>query len=129
MNGQIRLTEQGEVIQGKYKDAHVGRWHMENFVAASLEASLLNQTLNQGDDDPHMDKLGYVVAILSDHAQTTYRQLVYGTPGFQDYFFASTPVGEIAGLNIGSRPASRKASQRIEDLRAYHGVLPGPSAV
>lgn len=118
VNGQIRLTEQGEVIQGKYKDAHVGRWHMENFVAASLEASLLNQALNQDDEDPHMDQLGYVVAMLSEHAQTTYRELVYRTPGFQDYFFASTPVGEIAGLNIGSRPASRKASQRIEDLRA-----------
>src|SRR5690606_35802251 len=44
--------------------------------------------------------------------------LVYGTAGFNDYFFASTPIQEIAGLNIGSRPASRKANQRIEDLRA-----------
>ncbi|MBC7203330.1 MAG: phosphoenolpyruvate carboxylase [Pusillimonas sp.] len=118
VNGQIRLTEQGEIIQGKFKDAHVGRWHMENFVAATLEASLLNQTLNQHDEDPYMDRLGYVVAILSEQAQATYRELVYKTPGFQDYFFASTPVKEIAGLNIGSRPASRKASPRIEDLRA-----------
>src|SRR3546814_488715 len=44
--------------------------------------------------------------------------LVYRTPGFTDYFFASTPIREIAGLNIGSRPASRKSNQRIEDLRA-----------
>ena len=47
-----------------------------------------------------------------------YRKLVYETPGFTDYFFAATPIREIAELNIGSRPASRKATQAIEDLRA-----------
>jgi phosphoenolpyruvate carboxylase len=47
-----------------------------------------------------------------------YRALVYDTPGFTDYFFSATPIREIAELNIGSRPASRKATQRIEDLRA-----------
>ena len=47
-----------------------------------------------------------------------YRKLVYETPGFTEYFFDSTPIREIAELNIGSRPASRKPSQRIEDLRA-----------
>jgi phosphoenolpyruvate carboxylase len=47
-----------------------------------------------------------------------YRALVYETPGFTEYFFGSTPIREIAELNIGSRPASRKATQRIEDLRA-----------
>src|SRR3546814_10195647 len=55
---------------------------------------------------------------MSTVAQETYRDLVYRTPGFTDYFFASTPIREIAGLNIGSRPASRKSNQRIEDLRA-----------
>ena len=47
-----------------------------------------------------------------------YRKLVYETPGFTDYFFAATPIREIAELNIGSRPASRKATRAIEDLRA-----------
>jgi phosphoenolpyruvate carboxylase len=47
-----------------------------------------------------------------------YRKLVYDTPGFTDYFFAATPIREIAELNIGSRPASRKATRAIEDLRA-----------
>ena len=47
-----------------------------------------------------------------------YRKLVYETPGFTDYFFSATPIREIAELNIGSRPASRKATDRIEDLRA-----------
>jgi len=47
-----------------------------------------------------------------------YRKLVYETPGFTEYFFDATPIREIAELNIGSRPASRKATQKIEDLRA-----------
>ena len=55
---------------------------------------------------------------LSTTAMTTYRSLVYETPGFTDYFFSATPISEIAELNIGSRPAARKATRRIEDLRA-----------
>ena len=55
---------------------------------------------------------------LSQASMSAYRALVYETPGFTEYFFGSTPIREIAELNIGSRPASRKASQRIEDLRA-----------
>jgi phosphoenolpyruvate carboxylase len=55
---------------------------------------------------------------LSSHSFKAYRHLVYETPGFTDYFFEATPLREITALNIGSRPASRKASQRIEDLRA-----------
>jgi phosphoenolpyruvate carboxylase len=55
---------------------------------------------------------------LSQASMAAYRALVYETPGFTDYFFGATPIREIAELNIGSRPASRKASQRIEDLRA-----------
>ncbi|NYT62557.1 phosphoenolpyruvate carboxylase [Alcaligenaceae bacterium] len=118
VNGQIRLTEQGEVIQGKYKDAEVGRWHLENFVAATLEASLTpNSSAVQAEDD-NMAQFGAALEFMSDIAQQSYRALVYETTGFNDYFFASTPILEIAGLNIGSRPAARKASQKIEDLRA-----------
>src|SRR6185312_8013458 len=59
-----------------------------------------------------------VMAELSEHAYKAYRNLVYETPGFTDYFFSATPIAEIAELNIGSRPASRKSMRRIEDLRA-----------
>jgi phosphoenolpyruvate carboxylase len=118
VNGQIRLTEQGEVIQVKYKDASVGRWHLENFVAATLEASLASGTSASATEDQNMARFGNAVHYMSQVAEQTYRDLVYNTPGFNDYFFASTPILEIAGLNIGSRPASRKASQQIEDLRA-----------
>ena len=115
--GQLRLTEQGEVIQSKYKDAKVGRWHLENLVSACLQASL-----TQGDsldtEDAHIAKYGDVLEFLSNCAQKTYRDLVYGTADFAKYFFASTPIAEISGLNIGSRPTSRKGGQNIEDLRA-----------
>ena len=60
---------------------------------------------------------------LSEQAFATYRQLVYGTEGFERYFWSSTVIPEIANLNIGSRPASRKASTAIEDLRAIPWVF------
>ncbi|SIT15652.1 phosphoenolpyruvate carboxylase [Achromobacter sp. MFA1 R4] len=116
--GQIRLTEQGEVIQSKYKDAEVGRWHLELLVAATLESSLAPRAEATSAEDAHMAHHGPAMSFMSDTAQRTYRGLVYDTPGFADYFFAATPISEIAGLNIGSRPASRKKGQRIEDLRA-----------
>lgn len=117
VNNQIRLTEQGEIIQGRYKDADVGRWHLELFVAATLEASLASAPATQAEDE-RAARYGEALAWMSQTARQAYRGLVYETPGFTDYFFASTPIREIAGLNIGSRPSSRKALQRIEDLRA-----------
>ncbi len=116
--GQIRLTEQGEVIQSKYKDAEVGRWHLELLVAAVLESSLAPRAEATSAEDAHMAQHGPAMSFMSDTAQRTYRGLVYDTPRFADYFFAATPISEIAGLNIGSRPASRKKGQHIEDLRA-----------
>lgn len=116
--GQIRLTEQGEVIQSKYKDAEVGRWHLELLVAATLESSLAPRAEATCAEDAHMAHHGPAMSFMSDMAQRTYRGLVYDTPRFAEYFFAATPISEIAGLNIGSRPASRKKGQRIEDLRA-----------
>ena len=68
---------------------------------------------------PYFDALDELAAIALD----AYRDLVYRTPGFVEYFRASTPIAEIADLNIGSRPASRTASTRIEDLRAIPWVF------
>lgn len=116
--GQLRLTEQGEVIQSKYKDAEVGRWHLELLVAATLESSLAPRAAASSAEDAHISDYGPAMSFMSETAQRSYRGLVYETPGFSDYFFATTPITEIAGLNIGSRPASRKQGQKIEDLRA-----------
>ncbi|GAB3626382.1 phosphoenolpyruvate carboxylase [Pandoraea terrae] len=118
VNGQIRLTEQGEIIASKFANAEIGRRNLETIVAATLEATLL-PSRNQ---PPKLAAYEQVMQALSDSAFSAYRALVYETPGFTDYFFAATPIAEIAELNIGSRPASRKFSdpkhRRIEDLRA-----------
>jgi phosphoenolpyruvate carboxylase len=112
VRGQIRVTEQGEVIASKYANPVIGRRNLETLVAATLEASLLTPSKTA--------PASFLQAAqsLSELAMASYRHLVYDTPGFAEYFFAATPLREIAGLNIGSRPASRKATQRIEDLRA-----------
>ena len=112
VRGQIRLTEQGEVIGSKYANPEIGRRNLETLVAATLEATMLQTT------KPASADFLRAAASLSRLSMAAYRALVYDTPGFTEYFFDSTPIREIAELNIGSRPASRKASQRIEDLRA-----------
>ncbi len=112
VRGQIRLTEQGEVIASKYANPEIGRRNLETLVAATLEATLLQPTKSA--TPAFLD----AAAQLSTASMAAYRELVYETPGFTDYFFSATPIREIAELNIGSRPASRKASQKIEDLRA-----------
>src|SRR5688572_8309052 len=112
VNGQIRLTEQGEVIASKYAHPKIGRRNLETLVAATLEATLLHPS------KPAPKAFLEAAAALSAASMAAYRKLVYETPGFTDYFFAATPIREIAELNIGSRPASRKASRAIEDLRA-----------
>jgi phosphoenolpyruvate carboxylase len=116
VNGQIRLTEQGEVIASKYAHPEIGRRNLETLVAATLEATLLHPTKSA--PKAFLD----AAAEISEASFKAYRKLVYETPGFTDYFFAATPIREIAELNIGSRPAVRpkdgKATRAIEDLRA-----------
>ncbi|RZI76450.1 MAG: phosphoenolpyruvate carboxylase [Variovorax sp.] len=112
VRGQIRLTEQGEVIGSKYANREIGRRNLETLVAATLEATLL---------PPAKAAPASFIATantLSSASMAAYRRLVYETPGFGDYFFGATPIREIAELNIGSRPASRNPSHKIEDLRA-----------
>ncbi len=116
VRGQIRLTEQGEVIGSKYANPEIGRRNLETLVAATLEATMLQTTR------PAPPAFLEAAQRLSETSMAAYRGLVYDTPGFTDYFFTATPMREIAELNIGSRPASRpkdgKAAPRIEDLRA-----------
>jgi phosphoenolpyruvate carboxylase len=100
------------VIGSKYANPEIGRRNLETLVAAVLEATLLQPTKPASPD--------FLLAAdkLSKSSMAAYRALVFETPGFTDYFFSATPIREIAELNIGSRPASRKATQKIEDLRA-----------
>ncbi|MFC3178962.1 phosphoenolpyruvate carboxylase [Undibacterium amnicola] len=118
VQGQIRLTEQGEVITAKYANPEVGRRNLEVLAAATMEASLLAHT----ELAPRPEFLKTMEA-LSENAFKAYRNMVYETDGFEQYFWESTVISEIAGLNIGSRPASRKKSTAIEDLRAIPWVF------
>jgi phosphoenolpyruvate carboxylase len=113
--GQIRLTEQGEIISNKFSDPKVARRNLEAFIAATIDASLFPQ-----DQLPKTQRRAYEMLMdqLSASAMLAYRDLVYETPQFSEYFFSSTPISEIADLNLGSRPTSRKSTQKIEDLRA-----------
>ena len=119
VNGSLRLTEQGEVIAAKYAEPLMARRNLETLVAATLESTLL-------DVEGLGDAAGPAYDILDDlagRAQRAYAELVHDTPGFVEYFLASTPVSEIGSLNIGSRPTSRKPTQSIADLRAIPWVL------
>ncbi len=116
VDGALRLTEQGEVIASKYADPETGRRNLETLAAGALEASL---AAHEG--PLALDDLDAMEA-LARHAYDAYRELV-DAPEFMTYFRAATPIGEIAELNIGSRPASRKPGGRLEDLRAIPWVF------
>ena len=118
VQGQIRITEQGEIISSKYSNPDVGRRNLETLVSATLEATLLQ------DESPAPDP-GFLDTMeeLSLNAYKAYRSLVYETEGFERYFWSSTVITEIASLNIGSRPASRKRTTAISDLRAIPWVF------
>ncbi|HXB77106.1 MAG TPA: phosphoenolpyruvate carboxylase [Bradyrhizobium sp.] len=118
VNGQIRITEQGEIISSKYSNSEVGLNNLEVLAAATLEASLL-QPKHSAPNPEYLNAMGELSAL----AFKAYRGLVYETEGFADYFWASTVINEIASLNIGSRPASRKKTKEIEDLRAIPWVF------
>ncbi len=117
IDGRIRLTEQGEVASSKYGNPALGRHNLDMMAAATLLASA--EAPGAAEPQGWFD----AAATLSANAMAAYRDLVYGTDGFTTYFAEATPISEIAGLNIGSRPAARKGGGRIEDLRAIPWVF------
>jgi phosphoenolpyruvate carboxylase len=117
VQGRLRLTEQGEVIFERYGLAGIGARHIEQLV----HALLLSTFSPPGADVP--ERWSDVMAELADQSALAYRALVYDDPRFVDYFYEATPITELVRLNIGSRPASRSSSRRIEDLRAIPWVF------
>ncbi|MGY1747125.1 phosphoenolpyruvate carboxylase [Blastococcus sp. SYSU D00695] len=117
--GSLRITEQGEVIAAKYADPDLARRNLEAMVAATLEASLLDVE-GLGDDAEDAYAL---LDDLAGRARRAYSGLVHETPGFVEWFRAATPIRELAELNIGSRPPSRRAGDSIGDLRAIPWVF------
>lgn len=117
--GSLRITEQGEVIAAKYAQPAIAHRNLETLLAATLETTLLDVEGLGADADAAYTLLDD----LSERARVAYAELVHDTPGFVEYFTTSTPVAEIGALNIGSRPASRKPTRSIADLRAIPWVL------
>ncbi|MGC4122824.1 MAG: phosphoenolpyruvate carboxylase [Myxococcales bacterium] len=123
VSGQLRLTEQGEIITRKYANPEIGRRNLETLVAATVEASLLGPS--------HTPPEGFLQAAqeLSSAAMEAYRALVYQTPGFADWFFAATPISEISeaqhrlapGLAEGD-PADRGPARH--PLELFLGPVP-----
>ena len=119
VNGRIRITEQGEMIAAKYGTADSAAANLESMASAILLASLEPGPLPAKEHARFLDAMEH----LSAEAFRAYRDLVYGTEGFRTFFRQMTPIAEIAQLKIGSRPPSRSASDRIEDLRAIPWVF------
>ena len=117
VQGRIRITEQGEVIAAKYGTRESAMASLEAMASATLLATLKPRSLAT------RERYSAAAAAISNSAFKAYRALVYDTEGFADFFRQMTPITEIADLKIGSRPASRTKSGRIEDLRAIPWVF------
>ena len=118
VNGRIRITEQGEVVANKYADPELARQSLETLTAGMVLASF-----RSGADTDVTAPHAKVMEALSQGSMAAYRALVHDTRGFVDYFYAATPITEIADLNIGSRPTSRQTTRSIGGLRAIPWVF------
>ncbi len=119
VQGRIRITEQGEVIAAKYGTRDSAAANLEAIASATLLASL--EPAAAPPDE--IERFAQAMDTISGNAFAAYRRLVYETDGFKTFFRQMTPLLEIAELKIGSRPASRTQSDRIEDLRAIPWVF------
>ncbi len=116
MHGRIRITEQGEVIADRYSCPAVASRHLEQVIHAVLTTSFPEEERI----DPAWEE---ALERMAERACAHYRNLVYDTPGFLDYFAQATPFAEISALRIASRPAFRSAVQTVDQLRAIPWVF------
>lgn len=103
------MTEQGEVISAKYLNRRVGENNFKETIAALLEKSLFDKK-NIRTDCGKKDEFVALMRLISESSMAKYRELVYETDGFIDYFLEATPYNFIDRLNIGSRPSKEKGS-------------------
>jgi phosphoenolpyruvate carboxylase len=116
IGNQIKMTEQGEVIADRYGMPALAHRHLEQVLSAVLQSSLLPRPQPSPEWVTTLERLAHI-------ARKAYRELVYERSDFVGYFREATPIAEISRLKIGSRPASRKGTDRIEDLRAIPWVF------
>jgi phosphoenolpyruvate carboxylase len=118
-SGEIRITEQGEVLNWKYSDPVLTEWNLEIMIAASLEAL----TRSDGSPDEPAKPWASIMEQMSADAFGFYRQNIAESPDVLAYFEQATPVNELEHAQIGSRPARRSSGRRLEDLRAIPWVF------
>ena len=118
--GRLKVTEQGEMLSAKFSLPEIAHRELELTTSAAL-VTTLDRT---ADEQPErQQRFEAVVAEMAEVSTAAYRGLVYGDADFADFFHAATPVREVSRLQLGSRPARRKATARIEDFRAIPWVF------
>ena len=118
VNGRLRVTEQGEIINEKYGLRGIALRTLEQVTGSVALATAMPR--HRGNDMPEWHDM---MDVIAEESRRAYRKLVYETPAFQDYFRLATPIDLIERMRIGSRPSSRRSRQGIEDLRAIPWVF------
>jgi phosphoenolpyruvate carboxylase len=118
VDGKIKITEQGEIISAKYSVPPIAMRNLELATSAVMLASIASAS-----DAPLKAEWTACMKTISEHSQRSFRELVYETDGFAEFFREATPIDIIEQMKIGSRPSKRRNTGRIEELRAIPWVF------